>query len=126
MKPTSLGQQYLVDFYDCTKGIYQVEDLREHMLAAARIANATIVKDVFHTFNPHGISGVVVIAESHLAIHTWPEHACAALDLFTCSPAMDALAAIEYLRKAFLAQDVAVHVQERGHRLRTRPQSVWT
>ena len=47
------------------------------------MGRATIVRDVFHQFSPHGISGVVVIAESHLAIHTWPEHGYAAVDLFS-------------------------------------------
>ncbi len=54
------------------------------MTAAAEAAEATVVGTVFHPFSPQGISGVVVIEESHLSIHTWPEHGYAAVDFFTC------------------------------------------
>ena len=54
------------------------------MVEAAKRAEATIIDVVFHEFNPFGISGVVVIAESHLSIHTWPEHRYAAVDIFSC------------------------------------------
>ena len=57
------------------------------MTEAAKTAGATVVKTVFHHFSPHGISGVVVIAESHLAVHTWPEHGYASIDIFTCGEA---------------------------------------
>ncbi|RYZ71246.1 MAG: adenosylmethionine decarboxylase, partial [Proteobacteria bacterium] len=82
MKTFSLGQQYLAEFYGCNaESICTKEQLRTTMLEAAQIARATIVADVFHEFNPHGLSGVVVIAESHLAVHSWPEYACASVDL---------------------------------------------
>jgi len=54
------------------------------MLKAAEAAGATIVQSVFHRFSPHGVTGVVVVAESHLSIHTWPEYGYAAVDFFTC------------------------------------------
>ncbi len=54
------------------------------MLTAANEAGATVLGESFHRFNPHGISGVVIIAESHLFIHTWPEYGYAAADIFTC------------------------------------------
>jgi S-adenosylmethionine decarboxylase len=60
------------------------EALKELLLEAVRRGHGTIVTDVFHTFSPHGVSGVVVIAESHVAIHTWPEHGYAAVDIFSC------------------------------------------
>ena len=63
------------------------------MVEAAEAARATIVKSVFHTFNPWGVSGVIVIEESHLTIHTWPEYKYAAVDLFTCGDMLDPLAA---------------------------------
>ncbi len=67
------------------------------MIGAAEYAKATVVEDVFHKFNPHGISGVVVIAESHLAIHTWPEYGYAAVDLFTCGESVDPWDAFQYI-----------------------------
>ena len=54
------------------------------MLAAASEAKATVLGESFHQFSPQGVSGVVIIAESHLFIHTWPECGYAAVDIFTC------------------------------------------
>lgn len=78
------------------------------MIQAAKIARATIVADVFHEFNPHGLSGAVVIAESHIAIHSWPEHQCASVDIFTCSKDMEPRAAVDFLKSAFKAQRVDI------------------
>lgn len=74
------------------------------MLEAAQRAHATIVDVVFHQFNPYGISGVVVIAESHLTIHTWPEYRFAAIDVFTCGETLNPEIAAEYLVKEFGAK----------------------
>lgn len=68
------------------------------MLQAARVIGATVMGETFHQFAPQGVSGTVVIAESHLSIHTWPEAAYAAIDIYTCGqldprPGMDHLAA---------------------------------
>jgi S-adenosylmethionine decarboxylase proenzyme len=51
----------------------------------ARSFKAAIVKSIYHHFSPYGVSGVTVIAESHIAIHTWPEKSFAAIDIFSCS-----------------------------------------
>ncbi len=110
-----LGEQVLAEFYGCS--VSAINDpglIREAMLEAARRAKATIVADVFHEFNPHGISGVVVIAESHIAIHSWPEHGCASVDLFTCSEDMEPGAAVEYLKSVFQAERVEIQVVKRG------------
>lgn len=82
----ALGRHVLIEYYGCDAAILNDGDrIRELMLEAASRSRATIVTDVFHRFNPHGISGVVVIAESHIAIHTWPEHRCASVDIFSCN-----------------------------------------
>jgi len=81
----TLGRHFLLDLEDCDANILDdLNKIEEILVAAAREAKATIIESRFHKFNPFGISGVVVIAESHLAIHTWPEHAFAAVDIFTC------------------------------------------
>jgi len=80
-----LGSQVVLDLYECETG--HLDDLawvKTTVVNAARAAGATIVEAVFHKFAPWGISGVVVIAESHLAIHIWPENRYAAIDVFTC------------------------------------------
>ncbi len=98
----ALGRHLLVEFYDCNPEIINNKDLVEqYMKEAALEAGSTIVQSVFHMFQPHGVSGVVVIAESHLAIHTWPEYKYASVDLYTCGSCVDPLVAYRYLKNKF-------------------------
>jgi S-adenosylmethionine decarboxylase proenzyme len=74
-----------VEFTGCDASILaDLEQVTSAMLRAAEASGATIVTHSFHHFSPHGVSGAVIIAESHLAIHTWPEHQFAAVDFFSC------------------------------------------
>ena len=101
----ALGRHILVEMYECDSEVLNdQETIREVMLQAAENADATICGDSFHRFSPHGVSGVVVIAESHLSIHTWPEYGFAALDLFTCGDEVDPWVAFTHLRNAFKAK----------------------
>jgi S-adenosylmethionine decarboxylase len=84
------------------------------MVEAAHRAQATIVDVVFHEFNPFGISGVVVIAESHLAIHTWPEYRYAAVDVFSCGEILQPRVAVDYLVEQFGAVRTSVVELQRG------------
>ncbi|MCD6238555.1 MAG: S-adenosylmethionine decarboxylase proenzyme [Thermotoga sp.] len=100
----ALGRHLLVEFYDCDKEkLNDLESIKLVMLEAARKANATVVESVFHRFKPYGISGVVVIAESHLTIHTWPEYGYSAVDLFTCGEEVDPWKSFNYLHNALNA-----------------------
>lgn len=86
----ALGIQLAVELFDCDENILNDHRLLEQSLVSAAInAGATVVNSVFHRFNPYGISGAVIIAESHVAIHTWPEYHYAALDIFTCGTDID-------------------------------------
>lgn len=81
----ALGKHLLLELNDCDRTLLNDLDIiREIMLTAATECGATVLSESFHRFNPQGISGVVIIAESHLTIHTWPEHGYAAADIFTC------------------------------------------
>ena len=94
----SLGNHILVEFHGCSAEILNdVPHIETSMNAAAKEAGATIISSVFHHFSPFGVSGVVVIQESHLAIHTWPEYRYAAVDLFTCGTEVDPWVAYDYL-----------------------------
>jgi S-adenosylmethionine decarboxylase proenzyme len=85
----TLGRHTLIDYYDCDPVVLASSDqVRELLLSAIQSSGLTIVLDNFHHFAPHGVSGVVVIAESHVTIHTWPEYRYAAVDLFTCGSTM--------------------------------------
>lgn len=75
------------------------------MAEAAVACGATIVNSCFHHFNPYGVSGVIVIAESHLTIHTWPEYGYASVDLYTCGDSCDPALAFNYLQEKFQASD---------------------
>ena len=80
----ALGRHILAEFYECDTDILNdAQRIENYMKRAALECGATIVSSTFQTFNPHGVSGVIVIAESHLAIHTWPEYGYAAVDVFT-------------------------------------------
>lgn len=81
----TVGQHLLVEYHGCHTDILDdVARIESMMRGAAEAAGATIVTATFHRFAPRGVSGVVVIAESHLSIHTWPEHGYAAVDFYTC------------------------------------------
>lgn len=96
----ALGQHILVEYHDCNPdALNNFEVMKQAMLDAAKNAGATIVGDVFHRFSPHGVSGAVVIAESHISIHTWPEYAYAAVDLFTCGTNVKPWVAFDHLKQ---------------------------
>lgn len=111
----SLGKHLIVELYGCSSellnNLVQVEKI---LVEAVELSNATIVQPVFHHFSPHGISGVVVIAESHFSIHTWPEYGYCALDIFTCGEQIDADASLRFLKKEFQADHMSVMEIKRG------------
>jgi len=111
----ALGRQILVEFYHCNPRVLNDRDrIASAMGEAARLSGATVVEEVFHLFNPYGISGVVVIAESHLSIHTWPEYGYAAVDLFTCGEEILPEKAFEHLQKELGSESVSVMELKRG------------
>lgn len=96
----TLGRHILAEFYDCDSNVLNnVKLIEDSMAEAARVAGATIVQKTFHHFSPYGVSGVVVISESHLAIHTWPEFGYAAVDLFTCGDTVDPMVSYNHLKE---------------------------
>ncbi len=111
----SLGRHLLVEYHGCDREVLDdVERIRTELLAAVTLAGATPVKDVVHHFSPHGVTGVVVIAESHFAIHTWPEYGFAAVDLFTCGDSLDPWKAFEHLSRTLRATSHSVTEIRRG------------
>lgn len=86
----ALGRNLIAELTGCPPEVLNDVVLIEgKLVAAARAAQATVVSVSFHHFAPFGVSGVVVIQESHVAIHTWPEYGYAALDIFTCGQTVD-------------------------------------
>lgn len=114
-KLKTLGRHVLAEMYDCDPEVLNDHKLIEDiLLEAAKEANATIVESVFHKFNPHGVSGVVVIAESHLSVHTWPEYGFAALDLFTCGEEVNPWVAFKYIAKKLKSKNYKTMEVKRG------------
>jgi S-adenosylmethionine decarboxylase proenzyme len=110
-----LARHTLLELHGCDPALLANRDaLRPLLVEVVRAAGATIVTDVFHDFTPHGVSGVIVIAESHVAIHTWPEHRYAAVDIFSCSPVLDQQAMAAGIQKTLAATSAEARVLERG------------
>ncbi|MBO5947550.1 S-adenosylmethionine decarboxylase proenzyme [bacterium] len=110
-----LGRHILAEFFGCNPNVLNnVELIKEKMTQAAIECGATVVETCFHMFNPYGVSGVVIISESHLAIHTWPELGYAAVDLFTCGEHCDPKVAYDFLKKAFDSTEGSFSQLKRG------------
>ncbi len=111
----SLGRHILAEISGCSFDILNDMALvQEIMINAALEAGAEIREYVFHKFSPQGVSGVVVISESHLAIHTWPELGYAAVDIFTCGQRVNPWDACDYLAESFQATTVNAREIQRG------------
>ena len=111
----SLGNHLIIELYEChSETINDVQSVEEKLVEAVNISGANVVQSVIHKFNPHGISGVVVIEESHFSVHTWPEYGYCALDIFTCGDEIDCHSALQYLKKEFQAKHLSVTEMKRG------------
>jgi S-adenosylmethionine decarboxylase proenzyme len=114
MKRTNFGDHYLIDFCDCDPEVIKsVDPIRKIVLRAAKECGATILENFFHQFEPVGVSGVVMIAESHISIHTWPEEGFAAVDIFTCGN-MQPQVAVDIMRENFRAREATMKTVIRG------------
>ena len=93
-----LGNTLLAELIRCRNSILNEADVIEEIgRESARLAGATVLKSEKHQFTPQGVSVVVFIAESHIAIHTWPEYDYAAVDIFTCGEKVNPRLALDYI-----------------------------
>lgn len=110
-----LGRHVLAEVYGCEFRILNdLDRIREILVSAALSAGAEVRETAFHRFSPQGVSGVVVISESHIAIHTWPELGYAALDVFTCGVRVDPWVALDAIVKDFGSTNVTAQEIKRG------------
>ncbi len=123
----ALGRQITIEYYECGPLVFlDTDGVEKAMLDAARESGATVISSNFHKFEPQGVSGVVVIAESHFTIHAWPEHNYAAVDIFTCSDSIDLDAAVESIRNSFQSKNTIISSdQKRGHIGKTGEQQLF-
>ncbi|MCC6718585.1 MAG: adenosylmethionine decarboxylase, partial [Acetobacteraceae bacterium] len=107
------GTHLLIDIWGATR-LDEPEHIDARLRAAAIATGATILHSHFHHFSPNGgVSGVVVLAESHISIHTWPERDFAALDIFVCGDC-DPHLAIPVIQAAFEPTRIDLDEQRRG------------
>jgi S-adenosylmethionine decarboxylase len=101
-KHEPVGHHYIAEASGCNpKIIGSVEKVQDILVKAAEIAGAKVWAISFHRFPPSGVSGVVVISESHISTHTWPELKYAALDIYTCGSHVDPEKAVLYALASF-------------------------
>jgi S-adenosylmethionine decarboxylase len=111
----ALGRHILVELHDCDReALNNLDLIREVMLKAAIDCGAVILGESFHRFSPQGVSGVVVIAESHISIHTWPEYGYAAADVFTCGTSVNPEIAAQVLIEKLGSKNHTVTEIKRG------------
>ena len=114
-KHSPIGHHFIVEASGCNADVISdVGEVEKILVAAAERTGAKIWTSSFHKFNPHGVSGVVVISESHLSIHTWPEFGYAALDIYTCGDHVRPETGIEYAVESFGAASSHITELTRG------------
>jgi len=110
-----LGIHILAEFYGCDAHLLNNSDYIKLVIEeATKKAGATLITSFSHNFSPYGVTGIAVIAESHLSIHTWPEYEYAAVDVFTCGESADPYAAFRYIKEKLKAKDVEIKKIVRG------------
>ncbi|MFH1461259.1 MAG: adenosylmethionine decarboxylase [Patescibacteria group bacterium] len=107
------GRHILLEFWEA-RNIDSIAVVRKALVQSVKAAGATLLKIELHNFSPQGISGMAIIAESHISIHTWPEHRYAAIDIFTCGQKVKPKKAIAVLKKFFKPKRVELKEIKRG------------
>jgi S-adenosylmethionine decarboxylase len=111
----ALGRHVLAEVHGCEPQVLNdLGAVERIMVEAALNAGAEVREVAFHKFSPQGVSGVVVISESHLAVHTWPEHAYAAVDVFTCGDSVNPWEACRHIVEQFGAKQFTASETLRG------------
>jgi len=110
-----LGKHVILEMKGCSKDIINsVSSVKDILAKAAEASNATLVDVVCHHFSPYGVTGVAILSESHISIHTWPEHEYAAADIFLCGNTRDPHSAALYISQAFHAKETFTMELKRG------------
>ncbi len=110
-----LGRHVIAELLDCDRAALDDAKLVEDaLLEAAKATKSKVISHYVYRFKPHGVSGYVLVAESHLSIHTWPEYGYAAVDVFTCGERTDPWSGLKVLKERLKARRVSVISMERG------------
>jgi S-adenosylmethionine decarboxylase len=104
----------MLDLYQCQADLNDTKKIHEAMRQAAVVSKTTILNSYVHQFCPQGVSCMVVISESHLSVHTWPEFQHAQVDVFTCGTNALPSIAVDYLHTFFKPQRSSIYQKDRG------------
>ena len=111
----AIGRQLILELWECDPQSLDAPDtVKRAIKEAVSASGATLVRLLVHRFPGVGITGIAVLAESHMVVHTWPEYGYAAVDLFTCGESADPARSVPALRRRFSPKRVQVTEIERG------------
>ena len=111
----ALGRHVLLELRDCDPQVLNdLNFLKRCLIETAEQIGATVLGESFSQFSPQGVSGVVIISESHLCIHTWPEYGYAAVDVFTCGQTVDPVQAVKLIVEKLGSKDSSFTEIKRG------------
>ena len=109
------GSHFIIELINCSPAkLRKVKDVKQIMGEVIQESKTTVVKSSFHQFQPEGVTGMILIEESHFTIHTWPEESYAAADIFTCGHEMDPYIAMEVMKERFEAKEIRYQIIKRG------------
>ena len=112
---TIVGKHIIAEFYGVEpEKISFVDTIKETMERVAEESGLTTIRGFFHQFQPQGVTGIILLSESHLSIHTWPEHSLVNLDIFTCGEPEKADRAFELFVKYLEPKSYRHYVLDRG------------
>lgn len=120
---TSLGRHLLLEMWGCGPGINSADEVRKAIVEAVSAIGATLLNLNVHSFSPQGVTGLAVLAESHLSVHTWPEHGYIAADVFTCGETARPREAIAVFQRVFCPRQIEVQEISRGIRPPSEPRT---
>lgn len=111
----TLGRHVILEMWGCCKAIIDnVDSVKEILIKATEVTKATLVDVVCHRFSPYGVTGVAILAESHISVHTWPEYGYAAVDIFICGNTINPMNAASYMTSGFHAKETSTLELGRG------------
>ncbi|HHT9129373.1 MAG TPA: adenosylmethionine decarboxylase [Candidatus Brocadiaceae bacterium] len=120
----TLGRHVILEMWGCGKAIIDNADsVKEILIKATEAIKATLVDVVCHRFSPYGVTGVAILAESHISVHTWPEYGYAAVDIFICGNTINPMNAASYMISGFHAKETSTLELKRGDFLSKKPQA---
>ncbi len=124
MDTKHVGMHLVIDAWQCPRDLLNDPELiRKALTEATHVGGATLINLTVHQFSPHGVTATATLAESHIALHTWPEYGYFAADLFFCGKG-DPYQAMQWLQDALQAKQVKITEIKRGFECRQDVQAV--